>query len=641
MHNNLNPSETDFLKSLSLMFCLLAIWVFTHPYLGIYLDGRLYAVDALHHLFPENYKKDLFFLYGSPFKFTILSQIYAYIISLSGLDNATIALLSMGLLLWFFSACFAAHSLTTGATFWLFLLFLLALPGHYGSKVFSYGEPFLTPRLFSESLVLLSVGFLVRKKEVFSFLMLVPAVFIHPLISAAGLIIFSIFKSLDDKKWLIVPLFAILLAVIAAKFKIPPFSGILETMDHKWFVISNDRAEYLFLNNWSVRHFDAMLFDASLIGSALLIVTGKLRRLLSSSLITGLGCLALSWVGADLLHNVFFIQIQLWRCLWLMHLFAYLAGAVLTAALWDRSKFSRLLLIGYLTAWFALELTSFAGLLAVWVFLIHFYTSRISHKEIGVPGLWERFFYFAPFILGIYWLIHCWNDIYFASLIDNYKKTFYDYLQDFLLITRIVLVFGFLVTWKLLTKLNGKPVVLTIVSGLFFLNILLIYRWDQRTEWKKSIDREDEYSQSLFRGKIPTGSVVCWPDYHNEYSINKIWFLLRRASYADVVQGAGIFYSRGIAMKYAERSKKLKALNIFSDKRIYAPDDKTILPNPSFSGLIAVSQDPELDFIVLDVKYSYGVVDFFYDEHTKKKYFLYDCKLIRNFSNKVAPQSKI
>jgi len=104
--------------------------------------------------------------------------------------------------------------------------------------------------------------------------------------------------------------------------------------------------------------------------------------------------------------------------------------------------------------------------------------------------------------------------------------------------------------------------------------------------------------------------------------------MLGTSSYADPTQAVGIIFSKDTAMKYFQRTKRLESLGFHDLWHREASENDTI-PKPAFHDLVHVCSDPELDYVVLDFKYPYGAVDSYYDEHSKKKYFLYDCEVVR------------
>lgn len=616
------------IRSVSLITALVALWFFTHPYRGIYHDARLYAVQALSHLSPDAYRNDLFFLHGSQDSYTIFSFIYAYVIRLLGLNAAAIALQITGHILWLSAAWLIARSLLKGSpAFWPFLVFAGVLSSEYGNSLFSYDEPFLTARIFSEALVLYGIAFLVKRKDVLAFIFMLIASSLHPLMAAGGIMFAFFYKAYAERKWYFLSALILLLAVFAAFLHISPFSGLIETMDEEWYRFSHTISAHAYPDNWEPEQLNSVLFDACIIGSAFLAASGTLRRFFFSALLTGVTGIFISSVGTYALRNVFIIQVQPWRALWLMHLFAYLAGSFLIFGPYSRSRFSRLLLSAYLSVWFMAPLVPFSGILAVLAFLMHFLIPIKNENELRIPHVIEKFLFLAPLVTGMIWLtFRClYAYIQFLNTPDGMNSS--RFVQEILMDTKLFLIFGFLSCRSYIAKIERRAVLSAFLFFFLLCNIGAIWMWDQRQVQEKFIE-ENAGTAKIFGNKIPAGSVVCWPDYSlRESSIKKIWFMLGTASYADPVQAAGTIFSKEKAMKYLQRAKRLGSLG-FVDPRFREPKESDPMPKPAFSDVVQVCRDPELDYVVLNFKYPHGLVDSYYDEYSKKKYYLYDCKLI-------------
>lgn len=73
---------------LSVVVLLLAgLWLWAHPYRGLTHDAILYSAQALSHLYPEIFRSDIFFVYGSQDDYTLFSRIYAFLIGWLGLEG--------------------------------------------------------------------------------------------------------------------------------------------------------------------------------------------------------------------------------------------------------------------------------------------------------------------------------------------------------------------------------------------------------------------------------------------------------------------------------------------------------------------------------------------------------------------------
>lgn len=619
-------------KSTSLILTLLALWFFTHPYRGIYHDASLYAVQALCRLFPGAYNKDLIFHYGSQDSYTIFGYIYANAIKLLGLNIAAIVMQIAGHLLWLFSAYILGRSLLKDSpVFWTFLAFAGVLSSRYGAGMFSYEEPFLTARIYSEPTVLLGIACLVNRRDITACMFLTIAAFLHPLMAAGGIMFALIHKAYDERKWLLLPIPILLLIYLAAHFHIHPFTGLIEIMDDEWYQLTHSISSHAFLDAWGPEHASGVLFDACILGSAFLAATGNLRRFFFTSLMTGFAGIFLTNVGTHVYRNVFMIQVQPWRALWLMHLFAYLAGAFLIFEFWRQSRFTRVLLSLYLIAWLMLPLIQFSGILAVLIFLTHLYCNK-SEVELTVSWVFERLIFFTLLAIAVIWFIHWLLFAYLVSQKTAGGMSPVRFIQELLLDTKIFLILMFLYFKSLLDKTKSTKFVgaLLLISLLF--TVVTLSMWDQRLSMNKSIEC-NAMNGGLFNTKISPGSVISWPEYSwNGSSINKIWLMIGTSSYADPMQAVGIMFSREMATKYYQRTKRLELLGYFDPTSNAGRTNETI-SKPAFSELVHVCSDPELDYVVLSFKYPYGIISSYYDEFYNIRYYLYDCRLLRSIFN--------
>ncbi len=614
-------TEVDNLKTYSLVLGLLTCWFITHPYFGIRHDSLLYAVQALSHLFPKAYENDIFIRYGFQDNYTIFSRLYAFAISWLGLSKATSTLMIAGYALWLSASFFMARILLKGKSFWIFLAFLFTLPGNYGYEgILSYGEPFLTPRIFAEALTIYSIAFFIQRRFSVSIIFLMIALFFHPLMAGCGVIFLFIYGHQFRLRSVLIQLLIIMtILFILAVAEIEPFANLLRIMDEHWYQIVSLRNSHVLIGMWDIGAFNLAVFDFSIIFSAIIIIPGQQRRLLSSALVTGIICLLVSWFGADLLHNIFIIQVQLWRAFWLIHLFAYLAMALLIANWENSSDISRILLLCYTAAWFSLD--CFGGILAL-IVLILFYFNQRYQKKIIISKTVVTFTYLLPVVIGCFWLLMEAQDI-IASSNSDHKLLFGSFIILFLLETRVVITIAFLSFWKLMIKVKSRFPTAIILMLMLLIFSLIIKGYSFRSQFYAN---ENYLNPVTFKNKIPVDSIVYWQD-----SVKSTWLTLGRSSYASFNQGAAIPFSRKLALKLDDRLKRLQALgvkdSILSRKERSHPDGT--LGRPTEQGLVHLCHDPELDFVVLSSKFSAGLIDEHFDKEKDEFYYLYDCKYIR------------
>src|SRR5690606_15510553 len=164
-----------------------AMLLLLHRYWGIDHDAALYLGQGLLVRWPEIFDNDLFFLHGSQGQYTLFPWLLAQ--TLDAVDPALLFFWGgfAGLLLFAAAAwhCLSAL-LPRGARYWAWLG-VLCLPSMYGvTTIFSYAEPFLTPRPFAEALCLLCIGLLARGRMALAFACLAAAALLHPLQAIAA-----------------------------------------------------------------------------------------------------------------------------------------------------------------------------------------------------------------------------------------------------------------------------------------------------------------------------------------------------------------------------------------------------------------------------------------------------------------------
>lgn len=619
---------------LLLFILLLALWFFVHPYLGIWGDGILYAVQALARLYPETYGKDLFFLYGSQDDFTLFSPLYAAFIRLFGIDGAMLALILAGHALWFGSAMLLASRLLRGFPFWLGLVLVITMPRSYsyGNVLVEYAEPYLTPRLIAEGLTLLSLTLVLRGKRLASLAVLAAAFAIHPLMALAGAAFVGLYLAYDRPKVaLVFGVLASAAVLLLGWMDVSPFDRLFATMDAEWFQLAVARASYAFWDGWRYEEWgNRSLLTFSLLAAAAGAAKGRQRRIFLLPLVIGVAALLLFWLGTSVFRNVLLIQLQTWRWLWLTQLFSYLAAAWLVGEFWQRDRASRLLLLGFLTAW--LTLASIGGLLAALVCGLFIWHMRRG-KVVAIPDGLANLLYALPFTAAAWWLLNMWLEATSSALMKTLGRPALEFglvwLMQFLSAGGgVIAVLIFLAVWRYGAD-RRKPVHLAAVAGVVFLLMLSLAFWDRQGARPRSYAQQAlQDTMPSFSRVIPAGAVVYW-----EGDVQMTWFGLGRASYASLYQTVGLIFNRQTAIEGKRRVDRLAALGV--EDGIFEPGgDRATLPERSFAGLVHVCHDPALDYVILLKDFGVGVIERHFEKMTGKYFYLYDCAYLRqNFAD--------
>lgn len=615
-----------------LFLLLLAFWLFSRPYQGLWHDAIIYAVQALARLHPEVYAKDLFFLYGSQDDFTLFSPIYVAFIRLLGLDGAMLTLFIAGHALWLGAAMLLANRLLRGFPFWLGLVLVVVMPSDYGDMTWNYADSFLTAKLIAEGLTLLSLALVLQGQRIASILILAVAFAMHPLMALGGAAFIGLYLAGDKPRLVLgAGVLASVAVLLLGWLDVPPFSGLFATMDADWFHLAVTRAPDVFWDEWRHQGGGARsLLAFSLLAVAAVTADGQRRRAFLFALMTGLLALLLFWLGTSVFHNVLLIQLQVWRWLWLTQLFSYLAAAWLVGAFWQRDRTARMLLLGFLAAW--LTRANIGGLIAVMASGLFIWHAR-REQAAAIPGWLARLLYALPVLAAVWWLSSVGLEVTSSALTKTMGRPTLEFGVVWLMLFLrasggVFAVLIFLAVWRYGAD-RRKPVHLAAAAGVVFLLMLSLAFWDRR-DTRQSYYAHQALKNAMpeFSHIIPYGAVVYWED-----DMQMTWFVLGRASYASIGQTVSLIFNRQTAMEGKRRIDRLSALSV-KDGVYAAEGNPAALPEKTFAGLVHACHDPALDFVILSKDFGEHVIERHFEKMTGKYFYLYNCaKLRRNFAD--------
>ena len=580
------------------------MWFWHHRYLGIRHDSVLYAVQALHKLYPANYAQDIFFSSGSQDEFTLFSPLFAKLIQLFGLGEAALLLTMLGAILWLWGV-FRVSSLWSGWARWIFLGLVVTIPIAYGGRdVFHAGEAFAVPRIWAEALTMLGVASWVKKQWLWAAMALITAALLHPLMALAGFMFCYFYAFQLNRIWIASSLGLLLAVCLLALLKISLFGRLFQTMDPVWFDLVYQRTSYyMFPTAWSMQDYNMLIWNSVVI--SLVIVRNDaivMRRLMLAVLASGLVAMVVTVLGADWLHSVLLLQIQAWRVLWLVYVVGLGAFAWLCVEFWS-DKNLRFVILGLIAAWIMRE--SSGGFLAVMSAFGYFYhhhlSTRIRHLVAGL-------FIFAILLGGVWAGMDAW------TVYSLYKPG--DVSALYVLLMRIQ-AFNELIpllSWGIL--LVGVMLVQRAVEGghklivWFAVAVVLLFcfsRWDVRSDQLKLLESGALWGKTPFDSIIPIHATVYWHD-----GVDGTWFLLGRASYFSIKQAAGIVFSRENAIGTYNRFEQVKSLGgadgVFkllsrtqAFWRIFTHD---YVEPGTRRGLMNTCRNSKADYVILDKRYA-------------------------------------
>ncbi|MTW11256.1 hypothetical protein GM658_11695 [Pseudoduganella eburnea] len=615
-----------------MLMTMLALWLAYHPWRGIWHDSVLYAVQALHRLYPGNFAAELYFLHGSQDQFTIFSPIYAAGTAALGLQYATIALLAIAYLLWAGAATYLLQPVLRGFYLWLGLAILASWPADYGpsADVFHLSEPFLTPRLFAEALGILALGCYLRGRLAWGVLASLVAMVLHPLMGCAPLLAGMLFLGWGNWRIWGVTLAAgtmLLAALILAG--IPPFDRFLMNMDADWLALVKERAP---MNVWVAWHAQEWV-SRTAVAFCLVVTAGRLakdglaRLFYCAAVMGALGLLA-SWLGTGLSANLLLIQAQPWRLLWITHLCSLLALAWLLAEYWRRERMVRAMLAALCLA--VLTRDSVGGAVALLAGAVLCY--RVPRNAVRWPA-WGNVVALAC-VAGVLlaWAVEVNKlaaRVADAELILTPAKLWAVWIAVALKRGAGAALWWLLLAlvWRSGGSERSAPRLLAFAFAFGALCLSINFATSNYYSTYGLSPGGEKAVLEAFAPRIPPRAVMYWQN-----NVRVSWFLLHRSNYASNTQITGLAFNRGTATEGKRRLERLGRLGgedaVIALDIVQTREGVRKLPAPSSEGLAFVCADPLLDYVVLSTPLA-GAIAQARDSEYDKSYYLYDCARLR------------
>ncbi|MBI1283644.1 MAG: hypothetical protein GC183_04820 [Thiobacillus sp.] len=577
-------------RATAALMLVAACWFAAWPYMGLWHDSRLYALEALARLTPGNFDRDIFLAYGSQGKFTLFPGIFAALIERFGLEDAAFALTLAGKVLWIGSLAFLTRQLLPWPQALFGLLLVLAYPPFYDSyKVFSYGESFATPRLYAEALAFLALGAWLRGRHAVAWLVLLLAGLFHPLMAIPGAALLAWMTAAGFRRqqiaWLAL---GSSVAVVSALLAFPDLQvRLFSVYDPAWFDAIALRNPYVFVDRWGGAAFGRMAWIAVVLALVAREETGMLRRFAFAVLLITASLLVVSWLGTSVWRNILLTQLQLWRALWLAQVVALVLLAVLLPRLWKSSYADRILASCLVAA--MLQDTWTMGLLALGGVVLSEALKRASASVDTRAFFWR----ILPYLIVMPWLLMHFLDMRYWLLINDFyldKAGWRVFLAD-----RVVMfATGLAAYWVLAQAGAGTVRALLGTAGAALL--VAVIAWSPSSGRSGSAGWNDVYAQ--LKQDIPPGSVVASTV---QGGVRFIWFGLERPSYVSQVQMAGGLFNRDTALEGIRRLQSLEKAGFpFS-----SPEWGGKNPDPgnrkvSLQSIAALCTDSGLDYVIMD-----------------------------------------
>lgn len=332
-----------------------ALFALSRAYQGVRHDARLYVGDALARLDPGGVGRDLMFVHDGQFGFSLYTPFLARLIGACGLANASLIVVLATLALWFAGLVLLTRALTADrapAARWAVLVFAVALPAFYGPlNVISYGEPFATPRGLAEAAGLAGMAAYLAGRRITALALFGAGMLFHPIMGLCGLASVYMALCLEDRRWLIPGVVGAVVLLAAAGLGLPVAERLLTMMDPQWRPLVEARSPILFPSLWPLQAWSRLAVQVATLAIGASLLHGRARTLALGALAAGLIGLAGVAVLGDRFSLLLILQVQPWRMLEPVALLAAASLALCVIDLPRRGPGSLLALVALVIGW--------------------------------------------------------------------------------------------------------------------------------------------------------------------------------------------------------------------------------------------------------------------------------------------------
>lgn len=612
---------------LAALIAAIAWWLLTRPYNGIWHDGLYYTAQALKRLYPQQYAQDVFFLYGSQDNFTLFGMLQARMTGQLGVDRAFLLLTVTGAALWLYALLSLLRRWLSVVPLVAALILVLGADSHYGGfDVFSYGERFASPRLFSEALVLLSLSLWMEGRKLSAYCLAVGAALLHPLTALVGIGVLA-WSALNARATRLTVLLVMVSGLLGMQLLV--WVGLSPQFDPFWQRLVALRSPFVFPHLWNLDDWLRLALDASLLWLASRFLRTEAGKL--AGWILAVLALAMFWaLAAEAMAVQLVVAAQIYRVQWLAHLLALALAVPLCLRLWQSSvTWDRYLAIGVASSLvFPLNL---GGVILPIVYGLYRWAGyRMPDKP---PGRSLSLLLFVGFPLtGLaLWLFYFASNLMLGAQVSGRPVWLIVFIQA------PVALGLFLAGHAMAKRLRRDWAWLWIYgAGVLVIGTL---NWDVRKPWDGVFDQTERVAAiAPVQALIPENAVVYWesgvyvtPDNlaRLDKGLERSWLWLQRSHYASFDQAAGNVFYRQTAVEIARRVSRLRQWG-FRDGSLdwmerRKPPRKLPLTEARLRG---VCGDPVLGFVITDTELPSASMNF-QDPLTGRKFSVYDCAAMR------------
>lgn len=577
-----------------------AVWLASSPYAGIQHDAVLYAAEAIRRLPASGLQNDSFFRYGSQGDFSVYVALYAMLVQKLGVGAAALISAGLGRLAWLMGVVLICFVVVPARLRWMAISLVLILPTYYEPfRIFSYDEPFATPRVWSEAAVLVAIYLACFGRWYLAAAMLLMACAIHPLMAAPAVFLLLVWRIGEsafklgvgaNKKALMlgVPILsATLLTVCLCVPGIAPFDRLLQRYDDAWWQIVLSRNGMVVMQAWDAADFcrpGGYLLLLALVwlraGAA-----SQVRRITSATAVAAIFFLAVWGIGSAL-HNVLLVQLQLWRICWVVQM--------LVPILWvstllrepqprnaavERAEMIMVLAALVSSTWNSVPLAALA-------LALHAGGHRLSelHARRATQLAWA-----CLLIVALSQLMGLRDLVTASSLME---RSPFPWLTALARAPALWVLAGLVAIAACRPHELPRRFAAVAVAAGACLATLAAGFWCAAAVAQTRADDTPAWITAL-RSRVPAGATVYW-----DRPLTSTWLQLQRAHYASNMQGASALFSRPGALELQRRLWRLQELQLTSGPAVWA--------GGSGAGVLTgeravhLCQDAALDYVLVD-----------------------------------------
>jgi len=532
------------------LLALAAFYALEHPFPGMTGDSKIYMGRALADLDPSGVGRDLMFRLDGQSQFSLFTPAARWLLSHLPLALVAASMAAVGGLLWFAGALALARRIAPGRAFAVAMI-VFAAPAFYGPyRLLSYAEALAEPRPYAEAFTLLALAAFLGGRLLPALVLLVVAAALHPIMALAGVAAIGLALCVEDRRWLLLALGGALALVAAVALDAPMAGRLRVFIDAQWLSLLTERNAYLFPHLWKADDFILPVVQSATILLAAHRAEGRLKRLLLAGLATGVAGVLIAWIAGALLPSLLVLQAQSWRMWWLTGVLAAFSLA-LCAVRFDagaaREKFALAMLA------FAWVMASQGPIVFVALGIAVFLSVPRFSRDVAISEKIANYTWLglaAAVLIPTAVMLVKWLDLPAAEgFTPVFAKRLLAVIGDALLLAAIALA------------AFGLPQVFARIPRLAALACAIVAAALGARLWFDP----DSYAREIAGARVQSDLVRMTPRDGEILWLQgslEPWVWLRRAHWLGDIQGAGIVFSRDLAMLYRERADALAAAGL-------------------------------------------------------------------------------